>query len=265
MLGLVAALAAPAREPDVLRRYEGVHATQGVAVGERVFYGVSNSAIGKFDKETGARLAEWQGDPARYPHLNACLAAGRALVCANSNYPRLPMKSSVEVFDAETLAPRRSIPLDAAPGSLTWVDRHDGRWWAAFANYDGLGGQPGRGHRFTALVEYDDAWRPVARWRFPKAVLDRMAPNSTSGGAFGDDGLLYVTGHDRPELYGLRVPPGGGELDHVATLPIAVDGQAIAWDPARARVLYGISRSTGEVVAMRIPPVAGGPARRAGS
>jgi len=40
-----------------------------------------------------------------------------------------------------------------------------------------------------------------------------------------------VTGHDRPELYALRVPDLGGVLEHVATIAIPTDGQAIAWNP----------------------------------
>jgi hypothetical protein len=257
MLTLLLALLMPAPPTgvEVVRRYHGVNASQGVAVDERSFYGVSNSAIDRFDKRTGARIAQWKGDPARYPHLNACVVITRELVCAGSNYPSLPMRSRVEVFDPDTLTPKRTITLDKAPGSITWIDRHDGHWWAGFANYDGRGGQPGRDHSFTALVEYDDAWRPVAQWSFPKSVLDRMAPYSTSGGGFGDDGLIYATGHDLPEIYGLRAPKGGGQLELVATLPMAVNGQAVAWDHGQDRVLYGISRATGDVVVMRVAQI----------
>lgn len=237
----------------VLRRYPNTHASQGVAVDARSIYAVSNSTIVKFDKRTGAKLAEWSGDPKRYPHVNSCAVIAADLVCASSNYPETPMRSSVEVFDPKTMRPVRSIALEAAPGSVTWIDRHDGRWWAAFANYDGRGGEPGRDHSFTALVSYDDGWKALDHWRFPAAVLERLAPRSTSGGGFGEDGLLYATGHDRPELYALRVPRGGGELALVTTLPIAVDGQAIAWDHGQGRHLYGIGRATGEVVAMQIP------------
>ena len=37
-------------------------------------------------------------------------------------------------------------------GSLTALDRHDGKWWAVFAHYDGKGGEPGRDHRYTMLA-----------------------------------------------------------------------------------------------------------------
>jgi hypothetical protein len=180
---------------------------------------------------------------------------GRELVCAGSNYPQTPMQSRVEVFDPVRMRHVRTIPLADAPGSVTWVDRRGGRWWAAFANYDGRGGEPGRDHTATALLAFDDRWRAVARWRFPPSVLARFAPRSTSGGGWGRDGLLYVTGHDRPELYALQVPPGGGVLKHLATIPVGVEGQSVVWDPTSKRRLYGIRRRTGEVVAMEIPPL----------
>ncbi|CAN5238887.1 hypothetical protein BH11PSE2_BH11PSE2_03130 [soil metagenome] len=254
VLAVVATAIASGPAATPIRRYADTHASQGVAVDARFIYAVSNSSIVKFDKASGRQVAAWKGDPERYPHINSCAVIGPELICASSNYPTTPMTSTVEVFDPRGMTHLRSITLADAPGSLTWVDRKDGRWWAAFANYDGKGGVAGRDHRATALVAYDASWRPKARWRFPEAVLDRFSPRSTSGGGWGDDGLLYVTGHDRAELYALRVPSDGGELELVDTLAIAAEGQAIAWDKSASRVLFGISRASGEVLAMRIPP-----------
>lgn len=249
--------AAPTTAPaEVLRRYSDTHASQGVAVDATSLYAVSNSHIAKFDKASGAKGAEWTGDPMQFPHINACAVIDKALLCASSNYPKTPMQSAILSFDPVAMTLTHIQPLPDAPGSVTWVDRHAGRWWAGFANYDGRGGEPGRDHTATALVVYDDAWRPVGRWRFPPALLDRFAPHSTSGGGWGADGLLYVTGHDKPELYALRLPRAGDTLELVATVPVAVEGQAVAWDHGAARQLYGVSRKTGEVIAMRIPPVA---------
>lgn len=248
----------PAAPPPVsasavkVRRYDA-HASQGVAVDARHIYAVSNSRIDKLDKATGAKVGGWAGDAARYPHVNSCTVIAAELVCASSNYPGVPMVSTVEVFDPVSMTPKRSIPLPGAPGSVTWVDRHAGLWWAGFANYDGKGGQPGRDHTATAVVAYDNAWRPTARWSFPPEVLARLAPHSTSGGGWGPDGLLHVTGHDRPEAYALRASKGGGVLIHVRTTPIGVEGQAVAWDRSAPGTLYGVSRRTGEVVAMRMP------------
>jgi hypothetical protein len=37
-------------------------------------------------------------------------------------------------------------------------------------------------------------------------VQARMAPHAASGGGIGPDGLLYLLGHDRTELYVLAKP-----------------------------------------------------------
>jgi hypothetical protein len=254
MFGLIAAAAIALSPAAVeLRRYEAPEAKQGVAVDARYLYVVDDSQIGKYDKATGKKVADWVGDPERFPHLNSCEIIGAELVCASSNYPQTPMKSSVEIFDPRRMTHLKSIALGSQPGSLTWVDRRNGAWWAGFANYDGKGGEPGRDHRETFVVKFDDAWRPVGKWRFPDSVLDRFAPSSSSGAGWSGDGLLYVTGHTKPELYVLRLPAAGSTLEHVATVAVPIEGQAIAWDPSQPRVLFGIVRSRREVVAMQVP------------
>lgn len=254
---LAAALAAVlALAPaQVISRLPAPEAGQGVAVDAGFIYAVDNSQIAKYDRRTGEKVAQFKGDPARFPHMNSCAVIGRELICAASNYPATPMDSRVEVFDPSTLSHLRTIPLGRQPGSLTFVDRRDGAWWAGFANYDGRGGEPGRDHTFTTVIRFDDQWRPLARWTFPPEVLARMAPRSASGGALGADGRLYVTGHDLPELYVLEAPKGGGVLKLVTTIEIQVEGQAIAFDRSASGVLLGISRGKREVVAMKLPPL----------
>lgn len=73
---------------------------------------------------------------------------------------------------------RRSIALGQGIGSLTWVDRRDGAWWAMFANYDGKGEEPGRNHRHILLVRFDDQWRRTESWALPLVILERIAPIS---------------------------------------------------------------------------------------
>ena len=247
-----APLAVEARE---IRRFPAPEARQGVAVDGEHFYAIVNSVIGKYDKETGARLAEWLGDRRQITHLNSCAIIEDELVCANSNFPEIPMASSVEIFDPVTLEHRRSVPLGMAWGSLTWVERHQGRWWAGFAHYDETGGEPGRNHSFSEVVTFDDEWRRTGGYRFPDSVLARFAPTSNSGGSFGEDGLLYVTGHSAREIYVLRVPTQGPVLEHMATIAAPLEGQAWAWDRSAGRTLYGITRGSGEVVVMEVPRV----------
>jgi hypothetical protein len=255
VLSLLAAAALALAPAQVVTRLNAPEADQGVAVDTQSIYAVDNSQIAKYDRRTGARVAQFKGDPRLYPHMNSCAVIGPELVCAASNFPGVPMTSQIEVFDPATLAHLRTIPLGRQPGSLTWVDRRDGSWWAGFANYDGRGGEPGRDHRATTLVRFDDQWRAHESWTFPPEVLERLAPMSASGGTFGADGRLYVTGHDRPELYVLEIPRGGGMLKLVATIEIPVSGQAIAFDRGAPGVLFGVNRPKREVVAMKLPPV----------
>ncbi len=239
------------------KRMAAEDARQGVVSDGRHLFAIDNATIAKLDRHTGAVVARWTGDPALFRHMNSCIALKEKLVCAASNYPRTPMASSVEWFDTRTMTHVASRSLGPGRGSLTWLDWHDGSWWACFANYDGKGGDAGRDHRSTTIVRYGADFSEQGAWLLPDSVLERMAPYSSSGGVWGRDGYLYMTGHDRPELYVLKLPEAGSELQHVGTTAIPTNGQAIAWDPKEDRVLWSIERSTRSIVASRIPPVDG--------
>lgn len=260
--GQPAAPPAPAATVQVaaeeLRRWPAPEARQGVAVDAEHFYAVVNSRIGKYRKADGTKVAEWIGDRIAIRHLNSCVVEGAELVCANSNYPQTPMASSVEIFDTASLRHLRSVPLGVRDGSLTVVERHGNRWWAIFANYDGARSYLGRTHRDTKVVLFNDDWAEVGGYALPDSVLERLAPHSISGGSFGADGLLYATGHDAGEIYVLRIPSQGPVLEHVATIPAPIEGQAWAWDRTAQRTLYAIRRKAGEVVVLRLPVVPAG-------
>lgn len=252
-IALAAALALPAATE--VRRVPAEDARQGAVSDGRHLYAIDNAAISKIDPASGRTIARWQGDKAAFKHMNSCIAVKDRLVCAASNYPDVPMASSIEWFDTRSMKHVASRSLGPGRGSLTWLDWHGGSWWACFANYDGKGGEPGRDHRLTTLVRFDRNFAERGAWLFPPEILDRMAPYSSSGGAWGADGRLYVTGHDRPEVYVLELPRVGTVLKHVATIPVAVEGQAVAFDRSADRVLFGISRARREVVGMRLPAV----------
>lgn len=247
--------AAPTLEgaAETLRRIPAPEARQGVAVGPRDVYAVANYRIARYDKRTGEKRAGWEGAPERFPHINSCALIARELVCAASNFPQVPQASSVEVFDPQTLAHKRSVSLGMQIGSLTWVDWHDGAWWAMFANYDAKGGEPQRDHRYTQLVRFDPQWRRTESWALPRQVLDRIAPMSISGGGWGPDGRLYLSGHDLPELYAVTLPKGGATLDYTGTYRMAAEGQAIDWDESQPGRFWGITRKGGEMIEMRMP------------
>ena len=237
----------------VVRRYPAPEARQAVAVDDEHFYAITSAAIGKYDKRTGERVAEWREAPdGRIVHLNSGIVLNGELYCATSNYPQTPMSSSIEVFDTASLSHVRTIALPDGFGSATWIDRRDGQWWIAFAHYAGQGGIPGIGPEGTMLVRFDGSWEPQEAWTCPAEVVARWDGMSSSGGVWGPDGLLYTTGHHTPELYVLELPAEGSELVLREILTVESEGQGIAVD-GKERLLYGIQRRTGEVLVSRLP------------
>lgn len=241
-----------------LKRWAVRGANQGVAVDAEHFYGIGNFVIVKHRKDTGERVAEWiglKGGPT--VHLNGGYVADERLVLAHSNFPQLPMASSLETYDTRTLQLVDTHSFGIRLGSLTWAERRDGFWWACFANYNDQGVTPGFDNRWTHLGKFDDQWQMIESWIFPPQVVAAWGRSSSSGGSWGDDGLLYVTGHDAEELYVLRLPRTGVTLEYVTTIAVPFAGQSWAWDRSAKgeRVIYGISRRTREVIAARIPEV----------
>jgi hypothetical protein len=241
------------RRLEPIRRYRAEEARQAVAVDAEHFYAIDDRRIGKYAKRSGERVASWaRREGGAIVHLNSGVVLDGRLYCAHSNYPGVPMRSSIEVFDASTLAHLASQDLGLLPGSATWVDRREGLFFVGLGNYAGRGGAPGRGPEHSAVARFDAAWRPLASLGFPAAVVQRFGTRSNSGGAFGPGGLLYATGHDAPELYLLRVPAAGAELELVGILPAPASGQGIAWDPADPGLLWTIRRDAHEVIASRL-------------
>lgn len=242
-----------------LRRWKIRGANQGVAVDDRYFYGIGNYVIGKYDKATGARVREWvglRGGP--IIHMNSGLVQEGMLVMSHSNFPGVPMASSVEYFDPETLQPMKSVSLGVRHGSLTWAEKRDGNWWACFAHYGNQAspvGPSGTDNRSTMVGKFDLNWQLLESWLFPPQVIATWGERSCSGGVWGEDGFLYVLGHDAKELYVLRLPRVGMTLEYVTTIEVPFEGQALAWDPSEKRVAYGIVRRTAEVVVARIPEI----------
>lgn len=233
-------------------------ANQGVAVDAEHFYGIGNFVIVKHRKDTGARVAEWVGQKGGpIVHFNGGYVSEGRLILAHSNFPQLPMASSMEIHDAATLAPVATHSFGIRLGSLTWAERRDGFWWACFANYNDQGTTPGFDNRWTYLGKFDERWQLLESWIFPPQVVAAWGKSASSGGSWGDDGLLYVTGHDAAELYVLRLPRSGVTLEYVTAIEVPFEGQSWAWDRTAngERIIYGISRARHEVVVARIPPL----------
>jgi hypothetical protein len=229
-------------------------ASQAVAVDGEHLFAIASARIGKYDRTSHRRVAQWKSSSEKpLVHLNSGVVLGGKLYCAHSNYPRIPMESSVEIWDAATLEHVRSVPLENAPGSLTWVDRKQGEWWLCFAQYDGNGGDEGKDHTDTVLARCDESFRILQQWKFPAKVLDRFKPNSCSGGVWGPRNLLLCTGHDHAEVYFVELPTGAeaDRLQWVATGNCPIQGQGIAWE-SETGMFFGVRRGSREIVGCRL-------------
>jgi hypothetical protein len=232
-------------------------ANQGVGVDKDHFYAVDDRAIAKYTK-AGTFVAKWEG-PTTGPiiHLDSARVIDGKIYASHSNYRFFPMTSSIEVWDAKTMKHIGSHSIGIRLGSLTWLDKHDGHWWGTFANYDRTGRLPDGtnstlpygGKYNTTLVKFDANWQVLEGWIFPVSLLDRFADMSNSGGSWGPDGRLYLTGHDPAEVYKIRFPTAGSILEVEEIIPANIRGQGIAWDHSAEGVLYGIIRATSAEIA----------------
>ncbi|MCL2745143.1 MAG: hypothetical protein FWE67_14965 [Planctomycetaceae bacterium] len=236
-----------------IARFKAAEANQGVAVDNEFFYAITNRQIGKYKKSDGTFVDGWKdvrGGP--FIHLNAGFVKDGKLICAHSNFPGVPMVSSVETWDAKTMKHIESHSFGIAFGSLTWTTEKDGVTYACFADYAGKSGNPDRGPAFTQLIRFDEQWRSTGGWAFPAALVEKFKGSSASCGAFGPGGYLYVTGHDDLEMFVMDFPEAGSILRWIATIPVPFEGQAFSWDPVNKRVAYGIARKTKEVIAIEV-------------
>lgn len=229
-----------AEEAAVAWRSTGVlaapEAIQGAAADDQFVYAITNGAVAKYARAAGARVAVSTG-PAT--HLNSGFFWKGRLYCAHSNYPHTPEQSQIKVLDVATMRLATEHDFGDVGGSLTWVVRHDGRWWCNFARY-------GDDNAQTFLIQCDDAFREQARWTYPPALIAQLGRYSLSGGVWRN-GELYVTGHDDPVLFRLRVPSSGGVLELVERQTAPFTGQGIAADPVTGG-LVGIDRARRQVV-----------------
>jgi hypothetical protein len=236
-----------------IAEYAIPEANQGIGVDAAHFYAIDDAVIAKYRKN-GSLVAKREYADLGITHLDSANVLDGKIYCAHSNYRTFPMTSSVEVFDADTLEHVGSHSLGILLGSLTWLDKHDGAWWGTFASYD----RPGRlpdgtettmpyGVKYnTTLVKFDRSWRPLESWVFPVELLEKFEEMSNSGGSWGPDGSLYLSGHDPAEVYKIRFPRAGSVLQLEEVIAANIRGQGIAWDRSVAGEFYGIIRATSD-------------------
>lgn len=246
--------------------FQSRDAVQGVAVDASHIYAINTASITRHDKTDGSAQASWSSisKGSSVVHLNSGVVHEGHLHVAQSNWPKTPAISSVEVWNTESLAHDDSYRLPMDDSYLTWLDRHANFWWGTFADYpprvaeystttaiDPL--QATNSTNNTRLVRMNDSFEILETWRYPKAMTDAWAPMSNSGGSWGPDGRLYLTDHDRSTLYVVSVPEKGSMVEWTETMPLpGIEGQGIAWDrTSDAPALYAIRRSSKCVI--RVP------------
>ncbi len=135
---------------------------------ERFYYVIGNQVIGKYDRETHERLAVWEGpEGGPIQHLNSGVVVDGRLYCAHSNYPGIPMTSSVEIWDTETLEHVPATASGRSAGRSRGSTATQGFWWAGLAQYSGEKAEPGRDPSWTQVVQLDERWRRLQGWVFP--------------------------------------------------------------------------------------------------
>ncbi|WP_429228397.1 hypothetical protein [Inquilinus ginsengisoli] len=246
-------LAAPAwaEEPkpypvEAVASFPASEARQAVAVDADSFYAINSRSIARYNRKTGARIAAWtEAKDGPIVHLDSGVVVDGKLYTAHSNYPEWPMTSSVEIWDAATLKHVGTHSFGIDRGSLTWIDYRDGAWWGGFANYNRVFDRSplAYGNKYaTQIVRFDADWRVAEAWVLPPELLEKFGDMSNSGGSWGPDGRLWITGHDEPEVYALALPEAGSVLRWVGTAPLDIAGQGIAWDRTQRGVIWGVVR-----------------------
>ncbi len=255
--------ASPSLQARTLAVFPAPDANQAVAVDAKYFYAINNTRISRHEKHTGVVDLQWGDESLKNNpliHLDSGMVYQNRLYAAHSNFPQWPMSSSIEVWDTETLQHLESHTFEGVQGSMTWLDRHEDYWWGGFGNYDRI--IPPRLQAYgktenTFIVKMDDSFKILEQWQLPEELLPRLRPMSNSGGGWGADGYLYLTGHDHPEIYVMEVPLDGSVLKWVTTILVeGFDGQGIAWDRSTGdSILWGISRDEATVLQLEMPRI----------
>jgi hypothetical protein len=246
--------AAPSRwRSEEVQRYATPEANQAVAVDADHFYAIGNHVIAKYGKKDGKRLTSWECEKGKpLIHLNSGIVRSGVLYCTHSNFPGVPMTSSIEMWDTGTLRHISTHSFGSFVGSATWLDFYEGRRYVTFGHYGNRAAEPNRDPRWTSLLEFDSDWRRLQGWVYPEEVVSRLGQYTISGGVFGPEGKIFCTGHDNPEIYVLRFPQGGSTLVLEDTFSTPNHGQGIAWDPSQPDTLFAIDRAKREVIVMRV-------------
>jgi len=226
---------------SLVREIPAPEAHQAAAADGRFLYAIANKVVAKYDRETGMRVAVSTGAA---EHLNSGFFHKGRLYCAHSNYPKLPEKSEIKVLDVESMELTTFHDFGNFGGSLTWCLWKEGRWWCHFAKYGPVNGE-------SFLVEFDEEWKELRRFTWPKEVVEKIGVSSLSGAVWRGDSIL-ATGHDDPVLFRVKLPEQGTVLTFMETQKAPFTGQGIASDPV-TEGLVGINRKMKKLILAKPP------------
>ncbi len=232
---------------ETVQTFQTKKAHQGIAVDKDYFFIINTKSVAKYNKKNGEFISEWKDTLNEIIHFDGGVVVDEKLYCAHSNYPGIPMTSSIEIFNKNTLEHINSHSFGIKYGSCTWADYFNNYWWVCFSNYDKFEKQTQRDTKWTLVVKFDWEWKEMESWVFPENIISELKPMSCSGGSWGPDGNLYVTGHDSTRVYVLQLPEFGSTLKYLKTMKVTFQGQGIAWDRFETYILYGINRKNNVV------------------
>jgi hypothetical protein len=246
----------PRMTSEVIGSYVIPEVNQGIGVDAEHFYAIDNTTIAKYTKSTQELVMVRDYEDMGAIHFDSAAVSDGKIYVAHSNYPLWPMTSSLEIFDADTLDHLESHSFGIQIGSFTWVDQApDGAWWGGFANYNRVFDKSpvAYGNKYnTQVVRFDADWQVVEAYTIPDVVVEKFEDMSNSGGSWGPDGHLYLSGHDPAEAYVMDIPEMGSILSWIGTVPLDIAGQGIAWDRSEPNVIYGFVRETNTVTVNRV-------------
>jgi len=210
-------------------RYKAKEATQGVISYGNYFYAIGTNTIGKYDKRTGKKLKTSK----KFKHLNGGIIKNNELYITHN-----PQGNNwIEIFDLN-LDHLRTINMNKHNGSLTWIDYHNNKWWGSLSFYK-------NNLNKSRIVQFDSNWNIIKKWEYPKELLNKFYPYSNSGGKF-HNGLLFLTGHDKGEIYVIKI---NDKIDLINIIKLPITGQGISSD---GNYVYGINRTLKEVVVVKL-------------
>ena len=232
-----------------LDRISAPAAKQAVAVDSNFVYIIHNHKIVKRNKSNYKIVKRWDGgEDGVLKHLNSGVVINGKLYCTHSNYPDIPMASSIEIFDTQTLTHVNNVSFGIYKGSCTWIDFDDGYWWVMFAHYENKSQQINRNVGWSSLVKMDERFRTLESWILPNKLINKVKPYSISGGIMLNKNQLICTGHHNLELYLLEIPDMGYTLKWKDTFAVPFRGQGIARDPVNRNIFYGIDKTSKELI-----------------